>query len=350
MKKSEKHKNTILKSTLSRTADVGTSLALSFIPGGSAVYELAKLGVEQTRNYLNQRQEKRIAEFHAKLLKPETEPEGVTDDAYIEVVDYHTLLNACLQDIEDEKTELYATLARHAALRKSSPTDLRFFSISLSEMTFSCLEEMRVAYIASKFNLIPTEGGGRYEKSLSTEHSPSGLIYGRKMMEMRGFVDNCTLNLYGERFVQACYPSEKLLPRSIHMSEWKNAHSPLHILSYELDDPFVTQLFMHLAGQLRTHGYKTTPLYSAVRRKSNSLSPIDASILLFRDKSERIMDNFQYLDVFLKKGCIAVQIGDTYPEILEPLREKFEMIINIDNTDPHTGATQIVNAVYSCDL
>ena len=62
------------------------------------------------------------------------------------------------------------------------------------------------------------------------------------------------------------------------------------------------------------------------------------------------MDNVQYLDVFLKKGCIAVQIGDTYPEILEPLREKFEMIINIDNTDPHTGATQIVNAVYSCDL
>ncbi|WP_421533358.1 hypothetical protein [Morganella morganii] len=348
MKKSEKHKNTILKSTLSRTADVGTNLALSFIPGGSAVYELAKLGVEQTRKYLNQRQEKRIAEFHANLLKPESE--SVTNDAYIEVVDYHTLLNACLQDIEDEKTELYATLARHAALRKSSPTDLRFFSISLSEMTFSCLEEMRVAYIASKFNLIPTEGGGRYEKSLSIEHSPSGLIYGRKMMEMRGFVDNSKLNLYGERFVQACYPSEKLLPRSIHMSEWRNAHSPLHILSYELDDPFVTQLFMHLASQLRTQGYKTTPLYSAVRRKSNSLLPIDASILLFRDKSERIMDNFQYLDVFLKKGCIAVQIGDTCPEILEPLREKFEMIINIDSTDPHTGATQIVNAVHSYDF
>ena len=48
--------------------------------------------------------------------------------------------------------------------------------------------------------------------------------------------------------------------------------------------------------------------------------------------------------------CIAVQIGDTYPEILEPLREKFEMIINIDNTAPHTGATKIVNAVHSCDL
>ncbi len=92
------------------------------------------------------------------LLKPNADEERGLDDACIQAVDYHALLNACLQDIEDEKTELYATLTRNAAFRKLHSRDLRFFCVSLSEMTFNDLEEMRVAYIASKFKLVPSEG------------------------------------------------------------------------------------------------------------------------------------------------------------------------------------------------
>ncbi|MBJ7222728.1 MULTISPECIES: hypothetical protein [unclassified Brenneria] len=158
MTKQKNKKNTIIKSTISKTADIGANLALSFVPRGNTTYELAKLGIKQAKRYVTERQEKRIVDFHAKLLKPNTTGDSGLSDACIEAVDYHALLNACLQDIEDEKTELYATLAWNAAFRNLSSIDLRFFCFSLSEMTFNDLEEMRVAYIASKFNLVPPEG------------------------------------------------------------------------------------------------------------------------------------------------------------------------------------------------
>lgn len=346
MTKQKNKKNTIIKSTISKTADIGANLALSFVPGGNTAYELAKLGIKQAKRYVTERQEKRIVDFHAKLLKPNTTGDSGLSDACIEAVDYHALLNACLQDIEDEKTELYATLAWNAAFRNLSSIDLRFFCFSLSEMTFNDLEEMRVAYIASKFNLVPPEGAGRFEKSLSPEQSPSGLFYGRKLMEIRGFVEKSKINQYGEKFVQACYPTEKLLPESIQMSEWKNAGSPIFMLSYELDDPYVTRLHIHLSDLLRTCGFKTTPL-SAPARKLTQLASVKTSILIFKSKPERIINNINHIGSLTDKGCIAVQICDDYPTVLEPLRETFEIIVNISGDDPLSDAVQVVNAIHS---
>lgn len=346
MKKPENKKNTVIKSTISKTADIGANLVLSFVPGGNAVYELIKLGVEQAKRYATERQEKRIADFHTVLLKQNTTGDIVLNGAYIEVADYHALLSACLQDIEDEKTELYATLARNSVFRKISPRDLRFFCFSLKEMTFNDLEEIRVAYIASSFNIVPPASAGRFEKSLSPEKSPSGLVYGRKLMELRGFVEDGKINQYGEKFVKTCYPTEKLLPESIQMSEWKNAGSPILMLSYDLDDPDVTRLHTHLSELLRIRGFKTTALF-APTRKLTHLTLVKSSILIFKNKPERIINNIKHIGDLTDKGCIAVQMCDDYPTILEPLREMFEIIVNVGGNDPLTGSVQVVNAIHS---
>lgn len=342
MKKNENKKNKVI----SKTADIGVNLALSFVPGGSAVYEIVKLGVEQAKLYVTERQEKRIFDFHKALLKPNPTEDIELSDAYIEVADYHVLLNACVQDIEDEKTELYSTLARNAALKKVNSIDLRFFCVSLSGMTFNDLEEMRVAYIASNFNLVPPAGSGKFEKSLSSEHSSNGLVYGRKLMELRGFVEEGKINEYGQKFVKTCYPAENLLPESIHMCEWKNAGTPILMLSYDLGDPSVTRLNMHLSDLLRTRGFKTTPL-SAPTRKLNQLTLVEVCILIFKDKPERIIDNIKYISNFIDKGCIAVQMNEHYPEILDPLHERFEVVVNVSGDDPLSGAVKVVNTIYS---
>ncbi|MDH8436682.1 hypothetical protein, partial [Klebsiella variicola] len=96
----------------------------------------------------------------------------------------------------------------------------------------------------------------------------------------------------------------------------------------ELDDPYITRLHMHLSSMLRTHGFKTTPL-SAPTGKLTHFTPVKASILIFKNNPERIINNMNYISSLMGEGCIAVQICDEYPTILEPLREKFEIIINI---------------------
>ena len=56
-------KKTIFQKMITKVADVDTNFALSFVPGVSSIYELAKLGVNQARDYIQQKQEKRIADF-----------------------------------------------------------------------------------------------------------------------------------------------------------------------------------------------------------------------------------------------------------------------------------------------
>ncbi|ENO0457030.1 hypothetical protein ACAK56_000934 [Salmonella enterica] len=349
MERSDKKKNTVIKSTVSRTADIGANLALSFVPGGNAVYDLVKLGVEQIKKHSNEQQEKRINDFHSMLLKPNFKGDIDVNDVSIELADYHVLLNACLKDIEDEKIELYGTLARNAAFRKVQSRDLRFFCISLSEMTFHDLEEMRIAYIASKFNLIPPAKTGRFEKSLSPDLSASGHIYGRNLMELRGFVKKGKITQYGEKFVQTCYPTELLLPESIQMSEWKNVGSPIVMLSYEIDDPHINHLHEHLSTLLKSRGFKTTSLFAPSRKLTQTLL-IKASILIFKNNPERIMSNINNINNLISKGCIAVQMCDDYPIILEPLREQFEIIVNVSRDDPRSAAVQVINAIYSDEI
>src|SRR3546814_19154858 len=72
-------------------------------PGASTAYELAKLGVTQAQAYVEQKQNQRIVDFHAMLIKQNEHWNQDLADACIEAADYHMLLSACVQDLEDEK-------------------------------------------------------------------------------------------------------------------------------------------------------------------------------------------------------------------------------------------------------
>ncbi|MDH8517257.1 hypothetical protein QIH19_27870, partial [Klebsiella pneumoniae] len=63
---------------------------------------------------------------------------------------------------------------------------------------------------------------------------------------------------------------------------------------------------------LRTHGFKTTPL-SAPTGKLTHFTPVKASILIFKNNPERIINNMNYISSLMGEGCIAVQICDEYP-------------------------------------
>ena len=58
MNQTEKAKHNLIESTVKKTADLGTKLALSFVPGASIAYEVAKLGVSQATAFVQQKKRK----------------------------------------------------------------------------------------------------------------------------------------------------------------------------------------------------------------------------------------------------------------------------------------------------
>lgn len=336
MKSARESQKDITKTTIKKGLDLGAKFGLSFIPGASDAYELAKLGVTQAQAYVKQKQNQRIEDFHHMLLKQDEHWNQDMADAYINAADYHLLLSACVQDLEDEKTELYATLTKNAALRRITPQDIRFFTLSLRELSLNDVKEMQVAYIASKYPLIPSSGSGNYKKDLSLDRAPDHQIYGRKLMEQRGFVKDKILSNYGERFIAACHLPDQLTPSAIGMKEWKNPNFPLLLLCYETEDPYIMTFSDRLSENLRKKGYKTTGLIPIIQERALPITQY--SLLIFKDKPESIVKYIHFIEKTLKKGSIALQLSKDFPMMLEPVRHLFTHVFSFDNPDPRQAA------------
>lgn len=327
MNQTEKAKHNLIESTVKKTVDLGAKLALSFVPGASIAYEVAKLGVSQATAFVQQKQEERITQFHEMLLKPDEKWDEALADACIEAVDYHLLLSACVQDLEDEKTELYAELAKNAAAKNITPVNIRFFTLSLQQLSFSDLEEMRIAYVSKNFSLMDSAGSGNYEKDLSVESANDVQAHGRRMMDLRGFLQENTLNEFGELFTQSCYPSAKLTPGAIGMREWLNPQSPLMTVCYEMEDTETVNFCVHLSEKLRDGGVKIGPIVAIMDNRS-LITPA-VSLFVIKSKPEQLLKNQPYLQKILNRTCIAILLREDFPKELEGIKSHFKKIITV---------------------
>lgn len=334
----------VTKTTIKKAADISVKAALSFIPGGTTVYELSQLGLAQAKAYIEQKQNHRIESFHTMLLGKDEDWNNELADTYIEAADYHLLLAACVQDLEDEKTEMYANLAKNAAQRRIASKDIRFFTLSLRELSLNDVKEMQEAYITNKYAIIPPQGAGSYKKNLKIDDASEDQIYGRGLMEQRGFVKEGILSSYGERFIESCHNSDKLIPSAVNMKEWKNPNSPILLLCYEIGDPYITRFFMRLSENLREKGYKTSPL-TALTRVERSTLFVWFTLLIFKDKSDLIIQNIQFVEPILKKSSFAIQLAESFPTELESVKHLFSEVLAVDEKDPITAADKITNLI-----
>jgi hypothetical protein len=165
---------------------------------------------------------------------------------------------------------------------------------------------MKIAYIAGKYPLIPSSGAGRYKKDLSLERASDHQIYGRRLMEQRGFV--------------SCY---------------------------EIGDPYITEFSLRLSEKLRDQGYATTELAAIIRENAAPL--VRYSLLIFKNKPESIIEYRRFIDKTLQRGCIALQLSKDYPTALEPIRHLFAHVLPVNDPDPRHAAESVARMIVVDD-
>lgn len=336
----KKTKEKITKTGLKKATEIGVKTALSTIPGANAVYDLGKLAIEQVKEYQRQKQERRIEQFHQMLLSPGTQWNQALADVYIEIADYHLLLSACIQDLEDEKTSLYSALTKHVATKKIETIDIRFFTLSLKEFSYSDVEEMRIAYVAAKYPLInPTGGGGNFKKDLSITTAVGRSAHGRRIMELRGFTDEGMLNSYGEKFIESCYLEEQLTPSAINMRKWENDGSPLAIICYEIgSNKELTNFCVQLSELLHLAGYKCNILAVIDDR---FFPPPYLSLLIIGPDRNVIIQHEKHLQKLFSRNCLAVIFQNEFPVELLKIKPQFKEIIQVKENIPFDAAREV---------
>lgn len=283
-------------SDLEKLGDVGLKGVLGLLPGGSYLHDLLKLRKDAIRDAVRKADEETLDAFFSDLLNGDTALDPSLVNALINDRDFHSLLRACIADIEAEKRDAYAALARSIACRVVGGEWNRHFILSLKDMSMRELEYLRSAYVAKHFRLVPKgSSGSTVQESDFLETGQPGSYQSIAISNLiaRGFVYEGKLSPTGEDFVRACSNNIKLTPTAVGYREWSD--QTVAIISYELGDNVIGSRAIEIEEVLRNYQIKTSIF--AITRNSQQQARLFTTqgILLLGQKTEALDEHSKAL-------------------------------------------------------
>lgn len=305
-------------SDLEKLGDVSLKGALSLFKGGSYLYDLIKLRKDTMREAVRKKDEETLDAFFADLLDGNTAIDPAQADALIDDRDFHSLLRACVADIEAEKGEAYSALAKSIAVGSVHNDWKRHFILSLKEISLKELEKLRTALVAKQFNLVPQSsiGGSTTQESefLKTGEPGSFQSIAIQNLTNRGFVHNSKLSTTGETFIRACTSPAKLTPAAIGYKVWSGQN--VAIISYELGDDRIAKLTEDVGNALWSYQIKSSTV--AITKSSQQQLRMFSTqgVLLLGSGIRGLVDHVQALCDFASKvPLVVVQLSDKCPPL-----------------------------------
>lgn len=311
--------------TLLKVVDIAAKAGVSIMSAGSpvadAVYEISKTGLGKIREYIHLRDDRRILEFHERLLFNEGVIDENTLKGQLEEANFHALMQACLSDIEDEKTVPYALLTRSIACGTVQQELRRHFILALKDLAWDHLDFLRKAYVLSKNSIIPPQGPGALEaQTILTGYAPGSVDHLAVVnLTSKGFVAGLELSQLGINFVESCSAEDDLAPGAYGLQVWSG---------YKCDIIFLDQSssFMQsidaVQAALRGKGISCgsgTAMEGALNRRDSNLYA-NCAVVIFRRGKTLDQDRLENLK-YRVQNKPAVQIvldfdGDDTPESL----------------------------------
>ncbi|MEZ9297676.1 hypothetical protein AB4168_04140 [Vibrio splendidus] len=279
--------------SLTRSKKTGSSLAdillkegvNTLLPGSSLVYEVGKLAVQHGKQYFTDRTEQRLYDFHIGIIQDETADEANLESILkksFDLDEYHAVLNACVQDIENEKTEIYSDLMKSLMVKGIATRYRRFFITVTKQLTFVEIELIRNLYINANYDMMTVGGTSQQVTSMLSSQDIMTDITIRTLVSY-GLVtdDRKGMTNLGKLYAEALFEQNKLTPDSINRQEYTNIN--IAILNYMISDKTHDQVSRHLQDSLWSHGVKSSIL--ALNRHSVRQAPLlfNAGVLILSD-------------------------------------------------------------------
>lgn len=267
------------------TVDALTKFSLDLIPGASqakAIYELMKVVGDNVGKYQERRNERRVKEFHRGLLGGGSTLIG----NLLDVEDYHALLKICLDDVEDDKSEIYGQFARAIAAGKVNERYKRYLIIILGQLSHQQLEKLRCGWVATNYTLVHRSANGSI--------SPKSLLLGDESeimdemdyesLSVRKLVKEGGLTKLGNQLAESCYRRDQLMPEAIGETSWVGG--ALDLLTAETVHHSTMQYIERLLSLLHSSLVKAN-VYGPANEFSRSelLETLPFCVVLIRDCS-----------------------------------------------------------------
>lgn len=206
---------------LVKAFDLFTELGLSIgpIPAADKLYSLI-------RDHISIQRKEKAIEFHRRFLLTD---DGNFDDelseAELDSCNYPALFEACLSDIEQEKSSLYGHLTKMIA-RNNVPRDMRrHFILKLKEMTWEQLDLLARTHVINSHKIMSTDGSSELNPAAILESADPFSANGINIhyLIQNNFLANRTITKLGTQFIQSCFPADLRTPGSYEYIECTGA-------------------------------------------------------------------------------------------------------------------------------
>lgn len=263
------------KKSVSSLADILLKEGVNtLIPGSSLFYEVGKLAVLHSKQYFTDRTNQRLHDFHVGIIQDETADEIDLEKILKKTFDldeYHAVLNACVQDIENEKTKIYSDLMKSLMVKPIEIKYRRFFITITKQLTFFEIDFIRNLYINASFDMM--SAGGTHQQVTSMLNSQDSMTdITIRTLVANGLVtdDRKGITDLGKLYAEALFEEQKLTPQSINRQKYTGLH--IAILNYMISDKTHDKVSHYLQESLWSHGVKSSIL--ALHRHSGREAPL----------------------------------------------------------------------------
>ncbi len=312
-----------------------------------ALYEISKTGVGKIREYVHARDDRRILEFHQHLLFRDEVLDVEMLEGELDEANFHALMQACLTDIEDEKTVPYALLTRAIALGKVKQELRRHFILSLKDLAWEHLDFLRQAYVLTKFSIIPPQGSGALTaETILTGYVPGSVEHLAVVnLTSKGFVAGLELSELGKDFVTSCSSNDDLNPGAYNLQVWSGHKCDIILLDQAGDFMRVLDLIQNALRDKGISCLSGTAMEGALdRRQANPYA--SCAIVVFRRGKILEAERLESLKYRVKdKPVVQLLIDSDGNNTVEELVAAETLVIN--SADLQNGAKLIVEKLVS---
>lgn len=295
-------------SELSKVRGVTLKAAADLAPLGGYLHDLVMLRRDEIFAAVRKNDEETLEDFFGGLFRGDERLDESVVDALIDDRDFHALIRACVADIEAEKREAYTALARSIATGRVGTSWRRHFVLSLKDISQMELTSLRSAYVAKRFDLVPTSDKAgsmvREEDFLSSDQPGSYRSIAVANLTTRGFIHSNKLSSTGEDFIRACSSDAMLEPGAMGYKQWSGQR--VAIISYELDDNSAAGKAVEIEGHLRRYQIKAPIIAIMHGNLRQAQTAGDQGVLLVGSRLEGIREHAEALAQYSAKVPLVI--------------------------------------------
>jgi hypothetical protein len=293
------------------------------------------------KDYHEYKAEQKTQQFHAAIFSGENRDDFLNKEINIDY--YTTLLKACLQDIEDEKTDIYGKLLKGLIENTNFTKETKNRMILLvNNLTMNDILLLKKVYIHIKYNI----NNNAYNKNadirdiINAQDSQTKTSKNKLVFHSLLDIDNDYVDEFIIPFLETIFDKNELTPENIGLKEWRNIK--ILIISYRLNDYLHTEIATKIENLLYKERISSNIVL--IDEKNFNMRHMFSAGVLILDNYGINEDYIKVLNKFAEDRLLFIlNIGDINNKAI--LEIKHEKIINL--SQPYDNLQVIITDILN---